>query len=175
MAIPTVTPAPTNTPTMIANAQSCLSPDPLSLTFNSELGSQAPASQTVTITDCGRAGNWLATPESTSWLSISPSHLSVHPLETVTLTVTVTNSKASLGPGYYTANITFTEQADGQTDMEAPSFLEVPVEWTIIAPSFHQRSFSSFSFLVGDVYRDGGHSITRSPPKGELRRVWGNG
>jgi hypothetical protein len=84
----------------------CIKANPTSLTFTGTTGQSDPATQTVTLTNCGPAGTWTgADANNTGWLSLSPANGSLNANATQDVSVTV--SLGSLQAKTYTTTITF--------------------------------------------------------------------
>lgn len=108
---PKPTPVPGVTPTPTPAPAYCLSSSTSSLTFTGVEGQSDPAAtQTVTISDCGDAGNWsasIATSDGANWLSASPGSGSLTLNGSQGVVVTASNLSASLVAGTYNGQIIF--------------------------------------------------------------------
>ncbi len=112
---------------------SCFKATPTSLAFTGTVGAADPASQTVTINNCGQASKWSATTSAnSSWLSYQPASGSI--TQNGTQDVTITASSQKLAAGSYqgqillsdgsaqvTISVTLTIQAAPQLAVSRPS------------------------------------------------------
>jgi adhesin/invasin len=88
--------------TVLPNASGTLKVLPAQISFASESGQPAPASQTVQITNAnGAVEQWTAV-SSAPWLSVSPSS------GATPASVTITVNPSGLAPGAYSGTVTFT-------------------------------------------------------------------
>lgn len=89
----------------------CVKATPPRMVFVGTEGVSDPASQTITVTNCGLASNWSAkasTKDGSNWLAVKPTQGSLQANATGTATVTVSNVEAGLKAGSYQGSITIT-------------------------------------------------------------------
>jgi hypothetical protein len=89
----------------------CVKATPPRMIFVGAEGVSDPASQTITVTNCGLASNWSAkasTKDGGNWLTVKPTQGSLKANATGTATVTVSNVEAVLKAGSYQGSITIT-------------------------------------------------------------------
>jgi len=86
----------------------CLKVTPTSLNFVGTVGAKDPASQTVTLNNCGLAGTWTATAKANgNWLNINPGSGSIDQNGTQAVTVAVAIASQKLAAGPYQGQILF--------------------------------------------------------------------
>ncbi len=86
-----------------------LAVSPASLTFTRQPGSPPPAAQSISVSSAGAALSLVAAASTSSWLSVSPASATTP----VTLTVSINPTK--LAAGTYSAAITLTSTAAGNS------------------------------------------------------------
>ncbi|HZS78368.1 MAG TPA: zinc ribbon domain-containing protein [Ktedonobacteraceae bacterium] len=89
----------------------CMQGTPNTLNFTGVASTSDPATQTVSLTNCGAVGIWSAsakTSDGTNWLSVSPTSNTLNGGATATVIVGASNMQAQLGPGTYSGTVTFT-------------------------------------------------------------------
>jgi hypothetical protein len=87
----------------------CASGNPNTLNYSGVANVSDPAAQTVTITNCGPAGNWSAATQTNNggnWLFASPTTGTLNAGASSNVTITASNLKAQLAAGTYTGNVT---------------------------------------------------------------------
>lgn len=105
---------PGGTPTQTT----CIAVSSNQLSFTGTGGKNDPATQTISISNCGDTGVWTgkASPDSGGdWLSIDKTSGTLAGGKKQTITVTASNLHASLASGSYTGHITFTLGASAET------------------------------------------------------------
>ncbi len=93
----------------VRSPQMCLQANPTSLTLVGMQGAAASNSQTVQITNCGDSNTWAVastTNDGNAWLNVSPGNGSLN--QNGSQAITISASPASLGPGTYAGQVTFT-------------------------------------------------------------------
>ena len=89
----------------------CIGATPSSLNFTGVAGKSDPASQTLSLNNCGITGPWsstITTNTGGAWLSVNPSSGKLNNGSTQTVTVTASNVELKLPPGTYQGSIVFT-------------------------------------------------------------------
>jgi len=103
----------------------CISVAPQSLTFGATQGQGNPASQVVTVGNCGPAASWSATShtdDGANWLSVNPG--SGNLASNASQNVSIAASSAHLQAGTYTGQVTFKMGASSQTVSVAFTILQ---------------------------------------------------
>ena len=103
----------------------CVSVAPQSLTFGATQGQGNPASQVVTVGNCGPAASWSATShtdDGANWLSVNPG--SGNLASNASQNVSITASSAHLQAGTYTGQVTFKMGSSSQTVSVAFTILQ---------------------------------------------------
>ncbi|HZO71930.1 MAG TPA: hypothetical protein VFB60_06980 [Ktedonobacteraceae bacterium] len=88
----------------------CITATPSSLNFSGVAGKSDPASQTLSLNNCGITGPWsstITTDTGAAWLSINPSTGRLNNGSAQTVTVTASNVELKLPPGTYQGTIVF--------------------------------------------------------------------
>ena len=86
----------------------CVKASPNTLNFVGTIGANNPAAQTVTLNNCGAAGNWTAATTGSSWLIVSPTGGNLNTGATQNILVSTLLANLKSGPGTYQGQITFT-------------------------------------------------------------------
>ena len=86
----------------------CVKASPTTLNFVATIGANNPAAQTVTLNNCGAAGNWSETTTGGSWLLVSPTGGNLNTGATQIILVSTLLANIKSGPGTYQGQITFT-------------------------------------------------------------------
>ena len=88
----------------------CISGNPATLNFNGVANVSDPASQTVSITNCGPAGSWSGiaqTGNGGNWLFVNTASGTLNSGASNKVTISASNLKAQLAAGTYTGTVTF--------------------------------------------------------------------
>ena len=88
----------------------CISGNPATLHFNGVANVSDPASQTVSITNCGPAGSWsgiVQTGNGGNWLFVNTASGTLNSGASNKVTISASNLKAQLAAGTYTGTVTF--------------------------------------------------------------------
>ena len=86
----------------------CIKTTPTTLNFTGTIGANNPATQTITLNNCGATGNWTEATTGGSWLLVSPTGGNLNNGATQNILISATLANVKAGPGTYQGQITFT-------------------------------------------------------------------
>ncbi len=85
----------------------CLKAMPATLNFTGIIGGNDPASQTLTLNNCGAVGNWSEAATGGSWLLVSPAGGNLNKGATQSIIISATLANLKSGAGTYQGQIVF--------------------------------------------------------------------
>jgi hypothetical protein len=114
----------------------CVKAAPTTLNFTTTIGTSNPASQTLTLNNCGAIGNWAATTTGGTWLLISPAGGNLNKGASQSVIVSAVLANVRSGAGTYQGQILF---------QDGPTQAVVNITFTVLPPPTLGINITSFS------------------------------
>ena len=172
-----------------AGATACLNTSQQSLTFSAVQGLASPATQQVTLTNCGTSGSWTATAhtdDGAHWLNVSPASGQLNAKASSAVSVAVASS--ALAQGIYTGQVTVKAGSgiavvnvtlNVQPSPKSPSCMSVAPQALTFSATQGQGNPAAQMVTIGDCgpaanwsatasTADGANWLTVNPARGNL-------
>lgn len=131
----------------------CIAATPSSLNFSGVAGKSDPASQTLSLNNCGITGPWsstITTDTGAAWLNINPSSGRLSNGSTQTVTITASNVELKLPPGTYQGTIVFSSSSAQATVAVTLTVVSQPI--LTVSPSSINTGDSTMCQIGRAVY-----------------------